>query len=233
MTDLLTPIEIEALTLSLKVSFWAMLCSLPVAIGAAWLLSRCDFTGKMLVDVVVHLPLVLPPVVVGYLLLLLLGNQGPLGKFLQGWFGITVAFTWKGAAIASAVMAFPLVVRAIRLSLDGVDRRLESAARTLGAGPLNVFCTVTLPLIAPGILTGLVLGFARGLGEFGATITFVSNIPGETRTLPIALYTFAEIPNGEAAAFRLMVISIVVALAALAGSEFLARRIRTQIAGAS
>ena len=233
MTHLLTPIEIEALTLSLKVSFWAMACSLPVAVAVAWLLSRCAFAGKMLVDVIVHLPLVLPPVVVGYLLLLLFGNQGPLGQLLQSWFGITVAFTWKGAAIASAVMAFPLVVRAIRLSLDAVDRRLESAARTLGAGPINVFFTVTLPLIAPGILTGLVLGFARGLGEFGATITFVSNIPGETRTLPIALYNFTEVPGGEGAALRLMVISIVVALIALAGSEFLARRLRIQITGAS
>lgn len=233
MSHLVTPIEVEALTLSLKVSFWAMACSLPLAVAVAWLLSRCNFAGKTLVDVIVHLPMVLPPVVVGYLLLLLLGNQGPLGRLLQSWFGVTVAFTWKGAAIASAVMAFPLVVRAIRLALDNVDRRLESAARTLGAGPLNVFFSVTLPLITPGILTGLVLGFARGLGEFGATITFVSNIPGETRTLPIALYSLIQVPGGEAAAFRLMVISIVIALIALAGSEFVARRLRTRISGAS
>ena len=233
MTDLLTPVEVEALTLSLRVSFWATVLSLPIAVAVAWVLARCDFAGKTLVDVVIHLPLVLPPVVVGYLLLLAFGNQGPLGRLLQSWFGVTVAFTWKGAAIASAVMAFPLVVRAIRLSLDAVDRRLESAARTLGAGPVGVFFSVTLPLIAPGILTGLVLGFARGLGEFGATITFVSNIPGETRTLPVALYNFTQMPGGEAAALRLMAISIALALLALAGSEFLARRLRTQIAGAS
>jgi molybdate transport system permease protein len=228
LDSLLTPIEIEALSLSLRVSFWAMVWSLPVGVAAAWLLARTEFPGKTLVDVLIHLPLVLPPVVVGYLLLLLLGTQGPLGALLQEWLGVTVAFTWKGAAVAAAVMAFPLMVRAIRLSFEAVDRRLEAAARTLGAGPVTVFATVTLPLILPGILTGLVLGFARALGEFGATITFVSNIPGETRTLPVALYSLTQTPGAEGAALRIMIISVALAFAALAGSEFLARRIRAR-----
>jgi molybdate transport system permease protein len=228
----LTPLEAEALTLSLRVAFWSMLWSLPAGIAVAWLLARARFPGKMLLDVIIHLPLVLPPVVVGYLLLLLFGAQGPLGGILKDWFGITVAFTWKGAAIAAAVMAFPLMVRAIRLSFETVDRRLEAAARTLGAGRVAVFATITLPLILPGILTGLVLGFARALGEFGATITFVSNIPGETRTLPVALYSLAQRPGAEDAALRIMVISILLAFAALAGSELLARRIRANSGGA-
>ncbi len=227
----LTPIEIEALMLSLQVSFWAMACSLPVGICAAWVLARCQFPGKSVLDVIIHLPLVVPPVVVGYLLLILFGRQGPLGAWLHDIFGITVAFTWKGAAIAAAVMAFPLVVRAIRLSIEAVDTRLESAARTLGAGPFAVFFTVTLPLSGSGIVTGAILGFARSLGEFGATITFVSNIPGETRTLPIALYSFAQTPDGEAAALRLVLISVALAFAALIASEFLARRLRARIAG--
>ncbi len=227
----LTAVETEALMLSLRVAFWAMTCSLPLGIAAAWLLARCDFPGKSVLDTIIHLPLVVPPVVVGYLLLVLLGRQGPLGGWLYDAFGITIAFTWKGAAVAAAVMAFPLVVRAIRLSIEAVDRRLEAAARTLGAGPVAVFFTVTLPLAGSGIVAGAILGFARSLGEFGATITFVSNIPGETRTLPIALYSFTQIPGGEAAALRLVLVSVALAFAALIASEFLARRLRARITG--
>ena len=229
----LSDIEIEALLLSLRVAFWAMACSLPLGIAAAWVLARCNFPGKSVFDVIVHLPLVVPPVVVGYLLLMLLGRQGPLGGWLHDVFGITVAFTWKGAAVAAAVMAFPLVVRAIRLSIEAVDRGLEAAARTLGAGPVGVFFTVTLPLAGSGIVAGAILGFARSLGEFGATITFVSNIPGETRTLPIALYSFTQVPGGEAAALRLVLVSVALAFAALIASEVLARRLRARIAGTS
>ncbi len=227
----MTPMETEALRLSLVVSAWGILGSLPPAIGLAWLLARRSFPGKTLLDGVIHLPLVLPPVVVGYLLLVLLGRNGPIGKVLNDLFGLTLAFTWKGAAVASAVVAFPLVVRAIRLSLEAVDQGLEQAARTLGRGPFNTFITVTLPLTFPGIVTGVILGFARCLGEFGATITFVSNIPGETRTLPLALYTQTQIPGGEAAAARLCVISIVVALAALLASEVLTRRVNRLLQG--
>ncbi len=226
---MIQPLEAEALALSLRVATWSVLCSLPFGILVAFLLARREFWGKTLIDGLVHLPMVVPPVVVGYLLLVLLGRQGALGAWLHDWFGITVIFTWKGAAIAAAVMAFPLMVRAIRLSLEAVDDRLEAAARTLGAKRIRVFFTITLPLTAPGILTGAVLAFARSLGEFGATITFVSNIPGETRTLPIALYTATQIPGGEAAAFRLAVISIALALAALIASEVLARQIRRRI----
>ena len=226
---MIEPLEAEALALSLRVAGWSVLCSLPIGILVAYLLARRQFWGKTLVDGLVHLPMVVPPVVVGYLLLILFGRQGPVGAWLYDWFGITVIFTWKGAAMAAAVMAFPLMVRAIRLSLEAVDMRLEAAARTLGAGRVRVFVTVTLPLIAPGILTGAVLAFARSLGEFGATITFVSNIPGETRTLPIALYTATQIPGGEGAAFRLAAISVVLALAALVASEVLARQIRRRI----
>ena len=221
----LTPLENEAVILSLRVAFWAVLWSLPLGIFTAWLLARRDFFGKTLVNGLVHLPLIVPPVVVGYLLLIVLGRRGFIGAWLHDWFGITVAFTWKGAAVAAAVMAFPLMVRAIRLSLDLVDRRLEQTARTLGAGPIRVFFTVTLPLTLPGILTGTILAFARSLGEFGATITFVSNIPGETRTLPLALYTLTQSPGGEAGAVRLVVIAVVLALAALMASEVLARRL--------
>ena len=217
--------------LSLRVAFWAMTCSLPLGIAAAWLLARCEFPGKAVLDTIIHLPLVVPPVVVGYMLLVLLGRQGPLGGWLYNAFGITIAFTWKGAAVAAAVMAFPLVVRAIRLSIEAVDRRLEAAARTLGAGPVAVFFTVTLPLAGSGIVAGAILGFARSLGEFGATITFVSNIPGETRTLPIALYSFTQMPGGEAAALRLVLVSVALAFAALIASEFLARRLRARITG--
>ncbi|MBC7951068.1 MAG: molybdate ABC transporter permease subunit [Rhodospirillaceae bacterium] len=221
----------EALYLSLLVSGWAVLCSLPFGIGCAWLLARCDFPGKALVDGIIHLPLVLPPVVVGYFLLVMLGRRGPIGGWLWDWFGVTLAFTWKGAAIASAVIAFPLMVRAIRLSLEGVDRGLEQAARTLGCGPVRTFFTVTLPLVAPGLLTGVILAFARSLSEFGATITFVSNIPGETRTLPIALYALTQVPGSDAAALRLCVISVVVAFAALLASEFLSRRVQARMGG--
>ncbi|MDX9859785.1 MAG: molybdate ABC transporter permease subunit [Rhodospirillales bacterium] len=221
----LTALEIEAIGLSLRVSAWAVAASLPFGIAVAWLLARRDFFGKTLFDGLVHLPLILPPVVVGYLLLVLLGRRGPIGGWLYDVFGVTVAFTWKGAAIAAAVMAFPLMVRAIRLSVEAVDRRLEQAARTLGAGRLRVFFTVTLPLSLPGVIAGTVLAFARCLGEFGATITFVSNIPGETRTLPLALYTLTQTPDGDAAALRLVAISAVLALAALVASEIIARRV--------
>ncbi len=225
----LTALEREALGLSLTVAFWSVLVSLPFGLATAWLLARREFFGKALLDVLVHLPLVVPPVVVGYLLLLLFGRRGPLGAWLYESFGLAVAFTWKGAALAAAVMAFPLMVRAMRLSLEAVDRRLEAAARTLGAGRLEVFVTVTLPLMSPGILAGSILAFARSLGEFGATITFVSNIPGETRTLPLALFSLTQTPDGEAGALRLTLIAVVLALAALAASEVLARRIRRGI----
>ena len=222
---MLTPFETEALRLSLRVAFWSVTLSLPLGLLAAWALARWQFYGKTLLNGLVHLPLVVPPVVVGYGLLTLFGRQGPLGAWLYETLGITLAFTWRGAALAAAVMAFPLMVRAMRLSLEAVDRRLEAAARTLGAGPLSVFLTVTLPLMAPGILAGAILAFARSLGEFGATITFVSNIPGETRTLPIALYTLIQTPDGEAGALRLALISVAVALFALAASEVVARRL--------
>lgn len=221
----LTPLELEALRLSVTVALWSVAGSLPLGIGVAWLLARRDFWGKTLLNGLVHLPLVIPPVAVGYLLLVLLGRRGPVGAWLYDSFGISLAFTWKGAAIAAAVMAFPLMVRAIRLSLENVDRGLETAARTLGAGRLSVFLRITLPLTAPGVLAGSVLAFARALGEFGATITFVSNIPGETQTLPIALYSVIQTPGGEDAAVRLLVISVVLAILALAVSEILSRRI--------
>ena len=226
-----TPLEIEALTLSLKVAFWAVLVSLLPGVAVAWLLARRDFFGKTLLDGIVHVPLVVPPVAVGYLLLVLLGRRGFIGAWLYESFDITLIFTWQGASVAAAVMAFPLMVRAIRLSLETIDQRLETAARTLGAGRARVFLTITLPLAAPGILTGVVLAFARSLGEFGATITFVSNIAGETRTLPIALYTLIQSPGGEAGAVRLMAISLVLALAALLASEVLARRMAARREG--
>lgn len=229
--DFLTPIEIEAIRLSLKISFWAMLWSLPLALGTAWVLARFNFPGKFLFDGIIHLPLVLPPVVIGYVLLVLMGRQGVIGGFLYETFGVSLAFSWRGAAVAAGIMAFPLIVRAMRLSLEAVDQRLEAAARTLGAKPISVFLNITLPLTMPGIIAGAILGFARCLGEFGATITFVSNIPGETQTLPIALYGFSQVPGGEEAAFRIVVISIVIALLALAGSELLARRIQARIGG--
>ena len=227
----LTPLEIEALGLSLKVAAACVIISLPFGLATAWLLARHDFPGKGLFDSLVHAPLVLPPVAVGYVLLVLLGRRGPIGGWLYDMFGVTLIFTWQGAALASAVMAFPLMVRAIRLSLELIDRRMETAARTLGAGRLRVAATITLPLSLPGILTGMMLAFTRSLGEFGATITFVANIPGETRTLPLALYTLVQSPGGEAGALRLMVISLVLALAALGVSEMLARRMAARLYG--
>jgi molybdate transport system permease protein len=226
----MTPLEIEALKLSLRVGLWCVAISLPFGIACAWVLARMEFPGKTLFDGLIHLPLVLPPVVVGYALLVLFGRQGPLGSWLATNFGIDIAFTWKGAVVASAVMAFPLMVRAIRLSMEAVDPGLEAAARTLGAGRLGVLFSITLPLAWPGILTGMVLAFARSLGEFGATITFVSNIPGETRTLPLALYGLTQVPGSEAAAMRLVVISTIIAFAALIASEIVARRIRKRLA---
>ncbi len=225
----LSPLELEALALSLRVALWSVLTSLPVGLLVAWLLARREFFGKTALNVVVHLPLVLPPVVVGYLLLVLLGREGPLGRLLYEMFGVRLPFTWEGAALAAAVMAFPLMVRAMRLSLESVDQRLEAAARTLGAGATGVFLTITLPLMAPGIVVGALLGFARSLGEFGATITFAANIPGETRTLPLALYTLTQTPGGEGAALRLTVLSVVLSLAALAASEYAARRLRARM----
>lgn len=227
----LTAAEAQALQLSLLVSFCAVAASLPFGIGAAWLLARTRFPGKQLLDGIIHLPLVLPPVVIGYVLLLLLGRKGPIGGWLYKAAGITLAFNWKGAALASATMAFPLLVRAVRLSLESVDRGLEAAARTLGAGPLRVFCTVTLPLMVPGIITGIILAFARSLGEFGATITFVSNIQGQTRTLPLALYTLTQVPDGETGALRLCILSILIAMGSLICSEILTRRFAARLRG--
>lgn len=227
----LTALEREALSLSVWVSLWAVFASLPFGILFAWVLSRKSFPAKTLLDGLLHLPLVLPPVVTGYLLLVTFGRRGLVGAWLYENLGITFAFNWKGAALASAVVAFPLMVRAIRLSIDSVDRDLEWAARTLGARPLRVFFTITLPLTAPGILTGMILSFARSLSEFGATITFVSNIPGETRTLPLALYTLTQVPGGEHGAMRLCVISIVLAMLALILSNFLATRAQSAIRG--
>lgn len=233
MTGLLdfSPEELTAIRLSLRVAFWAMLGSLPVAIAVAFLLSRTRFWGKSLVDALVHLPLVLPPVVTGYLLLVLFGRRGPLGQILEQGFGIVLAFRWTGAALAGAVMGFPLMVRSIRLSLDAVDRRLEQAAGTLGADPSWVFATVTLPLILPGVIAGMILSFARSLGEFGATITFVSNIPGETQTVPTAIYMLTQTPGGETGAWRLTLVAIAIALAALLLSEAMARWANRRTAG--
>ena len=215
--------ELEVVLLSLKVATCGVLASLPVAVATAFVLARKRFPGKTLFDAAVHLPLVLPPVVVGFALLVLFGAHGPLGRLLAP-LGIVLAFRWSGAALAAAVMGFPLMVRAIRLAIDAVDARLELAARTLGAGRARVFFTVTLPLAWPGLVTGALLAFARSLGEFGATITFVSNIPGETRTLPLAIYTFTQSPGGDSQALRLSLLSVILSLAALATSEWLARR---------
>ena len=220
----LSPAEIAALSLSIKVALWCTVISLIPGIFVGWLLARKSFPGKSLVDSLVHLPLVLPPVVPGYLLLILLGTQGVVGKWLYQTFGIEIAFTWKGAVVASALMAFPLMVRAVRLAISQIDKSLETAAHTLGASPLYVFFTITLPLSLPGIITGLILSFSRSLGEFGATITFVGNIEGETRTLPLAIYTYTQVPGTDDQAMRLVVISIVIALAALFISNHLERR---------
>jgi molybdate transport system permease protein len=228
----LSPAELSALRLSLLVAFWATVGSLPLGVVVALILARGRFWGKSILDAVVHLPLVMPPVVTGYLLLLLFGRRGVLGEFFAETFGIVFAFRWTGAALACAVMAFPLMVRAIRLSIEAVDRRLEDAAGTLGAGPVWVFLVVTLPLILPGIIAGMILTYARSLGEFGATITFVANIPGETQTLPSAIYSLIQVPGGDAGALRLTAISIAVSMAALIAAELLARRVGRRLAGA-
>ena len=221
----LTPAEWTAVLLSLKVALWAVFGTLLPALACALILSRTRFLGKSLFDAAIHLPLILPPVVTGYGLLVLFGRHGPIGAFLEHTIGLVFAFRWTGAALAAAVMGFPLLVRSMRLSLEAVDQRLEEAATTLGASPLMAFITITLPLIAPGILAGTVLAFARAMGEFGATITFVSDIPGETETLPVALYAFLQTPGGEGSALRLTVISLVLSLGALMFSELLARLI--------
>jgi len=210
--------------LSLKVGGVAMLVTLPVAFALAWLLARVRFPGKVIVDAAIHLPLVVPPVVTGWMLLLAFGPNGPIGGWLQDWFGVTVLFRWIGAAIAAGVMALPLMVRAMRISIEAVDRRLENAARTLGAGRWRVFWTLTLPLSIPGVLAGAVLGFARSIGEFGATITFVSNVPGETQTLPLAIYSALQQPGADALVWRLSCVSVALSLVALIASELLTRR---------
>src|SRR5499426_1213474 len=219
----LSPDEWIAIHLSLKIALVATVVALPFGIAIAWLLARKNFWGKALLDGLVHMPLVLPPVVTGYLLLISFGRRGPAGAFLADHFGIVFSFRWTGAALACGVMGFPLMVRAIRLSIEAVDTRLEEAAGTLGANRAWVFLTVTLPLIVPGILAGMILCFAKAMGEFGATITFVSNIPGETQTLPSAIYTFTQVPGGDAGAMRLTIVSVVIAMLALLASELLAR----------
>jgi molybdate transport system permease protein len=228
---MLTAAEVDAVRLSLSIALRSVLCSLPLAIAVAWLLTRRALRGRLLLDAFVHLPLVLPPVVVGYVLLLLFGMRGPIGGWLYETFGIRLVFTSTGAALATAVMSFPLMVRAMRISLEGVDAGLEDAARTLGAGPWDRFFTVTLPLMLPGILAGAVTAFSAGLGEFGAVITFVSNIPGETRTLPLALYTALQTPGGDAIAARLAIISFSLGLIGLIAAEFIARRVRRMLGG--
>ncbi|MEC4729036.1 molybdate ABC transporter permease subunit [Shewanella sp. D64] len=229
---MLTDYEVTALLLSLKVSGVAVLFSLPAGIACAWVLARLHFPGKALLDSVIHLPLVLPPVVIGYLLLISMGRKGFLGERLYDWFGISFSFNWHGAALAAAIVSFPLMVRAIRQSFEHVDIRLEQAARTLGSSPLKVFLTITLPLTAPGIISGMVLAFARSLGEFGSTITFVSNIPGETRTIPLAMYSFIETPGAESQAGRLCIISIIIALVSLGISQWLTQKAQQRVSTA-
>mgnify|MGYP001812357011 CR=1 FL=1 len=231
MTDWLSPQEWTAVALSLKVAFWATLISLPFGIAVALALARGDFPGKQLLNGLVHLPLILPPVVTGYLLLIAFGRQGAIGSLLDDWLGVVLAFRWTGAVLAAAVMAFPLMVRAIRLAIEAVDPKLEQAASTLGANRFWTFVFVTLPLILPGIIAGAILAFAKAMGEFGATITFVANVPGETQTLASAVYAFLQVPGGEASAMRLVVVSIAVAIAALAVSELVATRVARRIAG--
>lgn len=233
MTDWLTPDEWRAVALSLRVSFWAMAISMPLGILVAYALVRWNFWGKQVVNGIVHLPLILPPVVTGYLLLVTFGRKGVVGQVLYDWFGIVLAFRWSGAALAAAVMAFPLMVRAIRLAIEAVDPRLEEAAATLGANKPMVFATVTLPLILPGIIAGAILAFAKAMGEFGATITFVSNIPGQTQTLPSAIYTFLQVPGAEAQAqaMRLVLVAVAIAMAALMLSEWISRAVARRISG--
>lgn len=221
---ILSPAEIEALLLSAKVAFFCTLIICIPGVAIAWFLAKKSFIGKSLLDSIVHLPLVLPPVIPGFLLLLLLGSQGIIGKWLHTVFGISIAFTWIGAVIASSVMAFPLMVRSARLAISQVDSSLEAAAQSLGANPIKVFFTITLPLAMPGIVTGLILAFSRSLGEFGATITFVGNIEGETRTLPLAIYTYTQVPGGDIAAMRLVILSMIIALGALMMSDYLERK---------
>ncbi len=232
MTDWLTPDEWRAVALSIKVSFWATALSLPFGLAVAMLLARAAFPGRQVLNGIVHLPLVLPPVVTGYLLLLTFGRKGVAGAFLEQWFGIVLAFRWTGAALAAAVMAFPLMVRAMRLAVEAVDPKLEQAASTLGASRPWVFLTVTLPLILPGIVAGAVLAFAKAMGEFGATITFVSNIPGQTQTMPSAIYALLQVPGGDDRAFRLAMVSVAVAMTALLLSERVARAVARRISGA-
>lgn len=229
--DWLSPSEWQAVSLSLRVSFWATVVSLPFGIFTAYALARWRFPGKQILNGLVHLPLILPPVVTGYLLLLTFGRRGPVGEFLESWFGIVFAFRWTGAALAAGIMAFPLMVRAIRLAIEAVDPKLEQAAGTLGASRSWVFLTVTLPLILPGIIAGAILAFAKAMGEFGATITFVSNIPGQTQTLPSAIYTFLQVPGGEDDAARLVIVAIAIAMAALLLSEWISRAVARRIGG--
>lgn len=231
MMAALTPEEWQAVALSLRVSLWATILSLPLGLLVAYALARWSFWGRQLLNGLVHLPLILPPVATGYLLLLTFGRKGAVGQYLDQWFGIVLAFRWTGAALAAAVMAFPLMVRAMRMAIEAVDPRLEQAASTLGASRPWVFVTVTLPLILPGILAGAILAFAKAMGEFGATITFVSNIPGQTQTLPSAIYAFLQVPGGEVPAFRLVLVAVAVALAALLVSEWLSRAVARRIAG--
>lgn len=231
MTDWLGPEEWRAVALSLRVSAWATLASLPLGILTAYALARGSFPGKQVLNGLVHLPLILPPVVTGYLLLLTFGKRGLVGYHLEAWFGLTIAFRWTGAAVAAGVMAFPLMVRAIRLSLEAVDPGLEQAGATLGASPVRVFLTVTLPMALPGIVAGSILAFAKAMGEFGATITFVSSIPGQTRTIPSAIYAFLQVPGGEGPAMRLVIVSVVVAMAALVLSELVGRRVAARVGG--
>ncbi|GEA50368.1 molybdate ABC transporter permease [Vibrio inusitatus NBRC 102082] len=226
---MLTELELTALVLSLKIALVASICILPIGIALAWLLAKKDFFGKSLIDGLIHLPLVLPPVVVGYVLLILFGKQGPIGKWLEQYLGLDFSFSWRGAALASAVVALPLMVRAIRLSILSVDSKLEDAAMTLGANPWKVFQRVTLPLIMPGVISGFVLAFARSLGEFGATITFVSNIPGETQTIPLAMFSFLETPGAEFQAMRLCILAVVIALISLFISEWMSRRAQLKL----
>lgn len=231
MTDWLGPQEWQAVALSLKVSFWATLLSLPLGIVTAYALARGQFRGMQLLNALVYLPLILPPVVTGYLLLLTFGRRGLVGGWLEETFGLVLAFRWTGAVLAAAIMGFPLMVRAIRIAIEAVDPKLEQAAATLGASRIWVFTSITLPLILPGVIAGAVLAFAKALGEFGATITFVSNIPGQTQTLPLAIYTFLQVPGGETSALRLVAISVALAMVAVLLSEVLARRAAKRVAG--
>lgn len=231
LADWLGPAQWQAVMLSLRVSFWATLASLPLGLLTAYALARWRFPGRQLLNGLVHLPLILPPVVTGYVLLLGFGRRGPIGQWLDESFGIVLAFNWTGAALAAAVMAFPLMVRAMRLAIEAVDPRLEQAANTLGAGHAWVFMTITLPLILPGVIVGTILAFAKAMGEFGATITFVSNIPGQTQTIPSAIHAFLQVPGGEPMAARLAIVSVVIAMGALLLSELLARRVARRISG--